>query len=328
MSICDIASQKAGKVVLFIGNECRHWTPKDFANAASFALSLGVDTIAPKRANGDQKWYVNAANLRLEREAVLAVGVGYLPFIYCYGPAFGEVQYQIEADTIKEICSVNDGLCCLDMETEWNGKAAEAAHFASLLQGAGMLWCSTWADPNQQNWNGVVKALAPAITVWGPQEYTRWLEGQEGQLAALGVTHIHPEFDLGKGFDAGDDPLKAVEQAIARGHKSVWLWEYQYAKQNTQLVSQIVAAMHGGGGPPPPPPPPPAPDPGGWMYYTVQGGDSLSEIESFLHLDNGWYSDLYQPNMSAIEDAARAHGHHDSNGGSLIFPGLRLRYRR
>lgn len=325
---CAEATAKCGRVVLFIGNECNGWQPADFANAARFARSLGVDTIAPKRANGNEKWYGNAANLRAERDAVLAVGCGYLPFIYSYGPKFGADQYQVESDTIREICSVNDGLCCIDMESEWNGHAAEAATFASLLQGAGTLWCSTWADPDQQDWQGVIQALAPVITVWGPQEYTRWLNAQEGQLTALGVHCIHPELDLAASFDAGNDPLQEAKNCIARGDGSIWLWELQYAKGNPPLVHQIVSLFSSSPSPAPPPVvPPPPPAPTGWQRYTVQSGDTLSGIAEFLRLTN-WYSDLYQPNQAEIEAAARAHGLGSSEQGNWIYPGEVLVYRR
>lgn len=74
----------------------------------------------------------------------------------------------------------------------------------------------------------------------------------------------------------------------------------------------------------PPPPPPPAPT--GYRAYTVVRGDTLSEIVEKLHLGYGWHS-LYQQNMGVIEAAARAHGHPNSDGGNLIFPGETLHYQ-
>lgn len=325
---CAEATAKCGRVVLFIGNECLDWQPADFANAARFAKSCGCDTIAPKRANGNQKWYGTPARLQQERDAVLSVGVGYLPFIYCYGPAFGGEQYQVEADTVREICQINDGLCCLDMEAEWNNQAAAAETFAKLLEGAGTLWCSTWADPNEQEWQGVVRALAPVIAVWGPQEYTRWLNTQEGQLTALGVRCIHPELDLAKSFDAGNDPLAEAKTCIARGDGSIWLWELAYAKGNPPLVHAISSLFAAHPAPPPPPVVPPAPPaPVGWLAYTIQAGDDLVDIAHYLQLPS-WFSDLYQPNMAEIESAARAHGQPNSEQGRWIYPGTVLHYRR
>lgn len=60
--------------------------------------------------------------------------------------------------------------------------------------------------------------------------------------------------------------------------------------------------------------------------YTVQEGDTLSGIAEKLGLGN-WHSDLYQPNMNDIEEAARAAGHVGSNSGEMLIPGTVLHYR-
>ena len=82
--------------------------------------------------------------------------------------------------------------------------------------------------------------------------------------------------------------------------------------------------------PPEVPPPPPASTQAGpsagLRSYVVVSGDTLSGIAAKLGLDN-WYHALYQPNMATIEAAARAHGHPDSGGGSLIYPGETLHYQ-
>lgn len=72
--------------------------------------------------------------------------------------------------------------------------------------------------------------------------------------------------------------------------------------------------------------PPPAPAPTGMRAYAIVSGDTLSGIAAKLHLSS-WYHNLYQPNMAAIEAAARAHGQPDSNGGNLIYPGTVLHYQ-
>lgn len=320
MTPCEEAAAKHGRIVLFIGNECEGWQPADFANAARFARSIGCDTIAPKRANGNQKWYGTPQRLKDERAAVLATGTGYLPMMYCYGPAFGDEQIRIEAATLREIMANNDGMVCADMETEWNGKIAEAQLFAELMANhGGILTCSTWADPREQNWLGVIQALAPVVSVWGPQQYTNWLEAQAGQLAGMGC--IQPEFDLSPSFGP-DNILQLVADAKARGELSIWLWEYQYAQANPTLVHQI-SSLFGSAASVPPPAPPPV----GWQSYTVQEGDSLAEIAQFLKLGS-WFSDLYQPNMGDIEATAREHGQPNSEMGHWIYPGTVLKYRR
>lgn len=323
MSICEDAAAKHGRVVLFIGNECLHWGPAEFAAAGRFARTIGADTIAPKRFNGNEKWYGSPAQLKDERDAVLATGAGYLPFGYCYGPVFGAEQVQIECATMREIMSVNDGMVCADMEREWNGQAGYAADFARAMAGhGGILTISTWADPHQQNWDQVVRTLAPVVSVWSPMEYTDWLAAQETQLLDLGAACLQPAIDLNASFGP-DHQVQIAQDAAARGDQTIWLWDYAPAIANPGLALAITSAF----GISPPTPPPPPPPPGGWYSYTVQSGDSLWAIAQHLKLTS-YFTDLYQPNMDVIEAAARAHGLPSSEQGRWIYPNTVLRYRR
>lgn len=322
---CAKATKVAGKVVMFIGVECRTWSIEDFAKAARNARAMGVDTISPKRLDGGIRWYGDVGRLREERAAVLAEGCGYLPFAYCYGPRFGDAQIADECRLLAEIMEANDGSVCADMEIEWNGHVAEAERFAALMRPvAGMLYLTSWADPQQQGWTGVTHALAPCVNAWVPQQYDNWLAAQEGQLISLGETCIQPAFDLTSEFGA-NDPFTLAQRARARGHTTLWLWEYQPAVRNPNLTRSIAAAMGnslGSGVPvtlPAPPRPPRA------HVYVVREGDSLAAIATRLNLPN-WYSDLYLPNRALIEATARAHSQSDSHDGALIYPGEALKY--
>lgn len=242
---CASCGAKVGKVVLFIGNECEHWTPEEFANAAKEARAWGVDTIAPKRMNGGQRWYDSPAHLAAERAAVLAEGCGYLPFGYCYGPAFNDQQIREECAILAEIMRVNDGIVCADMEAEWNGYVSAAQLFESLMRPVpGQLVISTWADPLQQNWAAVVRALAPCVDAWGPQQYNNWLAAQESTLVGLGETCLQPEIDLSQEFGP-NNPVQIAEEARARGHTSIYLWELGFARGDPALVEEIVHAFKG-----------------------------------------------------------------------------------
>ncbi len=320
MSNCAQASAIAGKVVLFIGVECARWNVADFARAAKTARAMGVDTIAPKRLDGGIPWYATTTHLREERAATLAEGCGYLPFAYCYGPRFGAKQIVEECRLLAEMMDANEGAVCADMETEWNGRAADAVHFATLMRPvSGFLYVTTWADPYQQNWSGVTRALAPCVNAWVPQQYTNWLAANESQLIALGETCVQPALDLTTEFGA-NDPLALARQAHARGHSTIWLWEYQPALARQDYVRSIAAVM--GGATPPAPVAPPA---SGSRTYTVRPGDTLIAIAQRLGLPD-WRASLYTPNRDAIEAAARAHGQPDSHNGDLIYPGETLRY--
>ncbi len=322
---CAKASEVAGKVVLFIGTECRTWSIADFANAARNARAMGVDTISPKRLDGGIPWYGEVGRLREERAAVLAEGCGYLPFAYCYGPRFGDAQIADECRLLAEMMNTNDGSVCADMEVEWNGRVAEAERFAALMRPvAGMLYLTTWSDPYQQDWSGVTRALAPCVNAWVPQQYNNWLAAQEGQLTALGETCIQPAFDLTSEFGA-NDPFALTRQARARGHTTIWLWEYQPALRNPNLTRGITAAMGNplaSGAPVTLPAPQRSPR---QHVYVVRAGDTLSAIATRLNLPN-WYADLYLPNRGAIEATAKAHGQPNSHDGALIYPGEALNY--
>ena len=72
-----------------------------------------------------------------------------------------------------------------------------------------------------------------------------------------------------------------------------------------------------------PTPAPPKTPPKPTRVYTIKTGDTLYKIAAKLGVSE---SLLYQNNKSVIEDAARKHGHANSNGGNLIFPGTVLHY--
>ncbi|HEX9036803.1 MAG TPA: LysM peptidoglycan-binding domain-containing protein [Ktedonobacterales bacterium] len=314
---CQQATALAGKVVLFIGVECARWSVMDFARAAKAARAMGVDTIAPKRLDGFIPWYATAAHLREERAAVLAEGCGYLPFAYCYGPRFGPQQIVEECKLLAQMMEANDGSVCADMETEWNGRAADAIHFATLMRPVpGFLYVTSWADPYQQNWSGVTRALAPCVNAWVPQQYNNWLAARESQLITLGASCIQPALDLTTEFGA-NDPLAIARQARANGHTTIWLWEYQPALARQDYARQIAAVMGGSN-----PVPNPTPNP---RTYTVQPGDTLEAIANKLGLPN-WRTAIYNLNRDAIEATARAHGQPNSHNGDLIYPGEVLRY--
>src|SRR5256885_15747670 len=126
---------KTGSKVLFIGTEAYGWQVADYVKAAQNARHFGFDTISPKVADGQLKWYKTPANLTAIRNAVLAQGCGFLPFHYIYGPRFGDDQIRAEAAVAKEIASLCDGLVCLDMEVEWNGKVDAVKLLAKELAG-------------------------------------------------------------------------------------------------------------------------------------------------------------------------------------------------
>lgn len=237
-----VAAQ-CGKTVLWVGNETHAWTQDDWRAAGHFARSVGVDSICAKVADGGIRWYGSAAQLLHNiRDVVLTTGAGFIPFAYCYGPKFGTAQIHAECAILAEMMSVCP-IVQADMEAEWNGHTDAAALFESLMRPvAGLLSISTWADPAEQQWEGVAHILAPCVNQWVIQQYTDWLAGQEGQYDPAVFTCIAPGVDLRSEFGP-DHPLAIARAAKAHGHQTVYIWEYESAKANPALVREIVAAM-------------------------------------------------------------------------------------
>lgn len=316
-----------GLTVLFVGVEAQHWTLSTFIGAARFARSLGVDTLCVKRADGSIKWYESAQQLDQERQAVLSQGCGYVPFLYAYGPKFGDQQIHDECAVLTEMMHVNAGSVVVDMEAEWDGAIHAAEIFNELMRPVpGILGITTWADPGEQNWLGVAAALAPCCNVWIPQRYDNWLAVQP---LPPEMTIIHSGLDLSQEFGA-NNPLAIA----ARTHKaggSVWLWEIAFARQSPTIVDAIVKLMHdvttvnfatdalpvtAGNA---------VPDAGFNHCVVSLPGDTLGSLAEQLGLSN-WVQDLYKPNMQAIEDAARRYGLPGSDGGIVLMAGVKLNY--
>lgn len=235
---------EAGKVVLFIDQtESVHGNATTFAQMAAFARSCGVDTIAPKRADGSIKWYGTTAELAREREAVLANGVGYLPYTYCYGPRFGDAQVRAECAVLAEIMSVNDHLVCADMESEWNGQYAAGTLFEQCMRPVpGLLWVTTFGDPKVQHFP--IVQIAPAVNAWVPQDYDNYLAAMDGLDASEGMTIVEPAVDLSQEFGANNVEGIAA-QMRSRGHKTLWVWCHAFAVTNPTLLRAVVAAFKG-----------------------------------------------------------------------------------
>lgn len=347
----DLA-KKVGSKVLFIGTEAYGWAVNDYVAAAKNARAVGFDTICVKVADGGNRWYKDANALRAIREAVLAEGCGFLGFIYCYGPEFGNSQISIEANVAKEIASVCDNVAVLDIEVQWNGQNDAAALLAGSLKGTNYDFIiSTWADPTQQDFNGVIRALDGVASAWGPQEYTVWLSQQEGEFKADGVTlgKLFPALDIADMY-SGNNPLQVLSTAIANGHSSIWVWEYGAVLSISTVVKSVLGLL-----PKVPatvratpvaataptatlsghpvttnantsPAVVPAPNlTVKYGTYKVADGDNLTGIAYRLGIKN-WVQDLFLPNKVVLDQIAQAHGAKNSNFGSLIYADTVLKY--
>jgi hypothetical protein len=235
-------AKEVGPVVLFIDqNQSYSARIADLVNYAKFARAYGVDTIAPKRADGSERWYGTTQELAAERAAVLAEGVGYMPFAYCYGPKFGDQQVRAECDVLAEIMSVNNHCVCADLESEWNGQFAAGQLFEECMRPVpGLLYLTTFGDPRTMNFP--IRQIAPAVNAWLPQDYDNYLASLDSQEEGEGMTVVQPALDLSGEFGPNNVPQIAAKMRAA-GHKSIWLWDHAYAAGNVTLLQLVVKAF-------------------------------------------------------------------------------------
>lgn len=242
-------SKDLGRVILFVANEAQGMSAGDLAWVARQARVLGIDSLCVKRADGGIRWYSNASQIEAEYKAVTAQGVGYCPFTYGYGPRFGFGQIDAECAILLELTNAiaqvrgGEGFVVSDNELEYNFQPAAAAHFAGIMNGKpGLLGLTTWADPDYQGWDQVVRNLLPVVNGWIPQAYSNWLAAQVGEDIRLGELNIEPAIDLASEFGANDQ-VSIAQTAKARGETAIWLWEYTLMQSNRQLVQRLASIM-------------------------------------------------------------------------------------
>jgi hypothetical protein len=349
-------SHKVGQKLLYVGLESFTWGVADYTKAAQNARALGFDTLIFKAADGGNRWYSSIGDLVAKRNAVLQQGVGCMFYTYLYGPRFGPQQIQMEAAIAKEIQDNCGGLVVLDMEVEWNGQEGSAALLASYLKAFnGDVLVTTWADPKEQNWIGVLKQLNPYVSAWMPQVYTTFLDGAEAEFkddADIDLSKVFPVVDIADLF-ANANPIAILADAVKRGQQSIAVWEYGAMLSNVNLVKSLLNLLpkinlNLNGSPSPSQPSSPVvtvaphptasnpttapvtlPNPGTSVIrygkYTIANGDTLESIAAKLHIAN-WYQDLFLPNKVTLDAAAKAHGNVDSQKGGLIYAGTVLSY--
>lgn len=355
LPIADL-SRKIGQKLLFVGLESFNWSVADVTKAAQNARALGFDTLIMKAFDGQSRWYSHVSDLVAKRNACLAQGVGCVYYGYLYGPRFGAIQVQVEAAIAKEICDNTGNMVVLDMEAEWNGQEGSAALLASYLKAfTGDVIVTTFADPAEQNWVGVLKQLAPHVSAWMPQVYTTFLDNAEQEFktdANIDLNKVFPVVDIADLF-AGGSPVIALADAVKRGQDSFAVWEYGAMLSNINLVKTLLALLPKTGvnmsGPvvsqpvtspvvtvaphPTATNPITAPvtlpnagtSPIRYAKYTIVDGDTLEKVAEKLHISN-WYQDLFLPNRVTLNTVAKAHGQISSDNGNLIYSGTVLDY--
>jgi hypothetical protein len=219
---------------LFIGVESQNWTLSQFQAATNNARLLGITAVIVKIADGTTQWYSGIGGWSSVLAAIKAEGIMPIPYTYCYGDTFGGLSGEIAI--LKAVMSTA-GIVVADMEVQWNGQVGWAQTLAAQLSSApGIFAVTTWADPNLQNWQGVIQALKPCVDFWLPQVYTDYLASVYlAQFAGLAVVPV-----LSLGTDFG--PNNTIQHAQNAKTPAIALWEYQAAIGSyTSIVKEIVA---------------------------------------------------------------------------------------
>ena len=289
------------EVYVFVGNEAAEWHDSAFATACTAIRAAGGAGVAPKRADGANRWYSAGDE---ERWAALAAehGLVYLPWQYSYGPALGADQVAIEAAIARELDQAASSLlgAGLDCEVEYNGRPDAMTALAAAV-GTGPRWLTTWSDPAWQDWQSVL-ARVPARWTLVPQAYSGPLWRGLAAEPSLAGRRIQPAvtrqtvLDLGRGV--GYPPV-------------VWLWEYG------ELGEELAGVVHTIWDLPATAANSPAPE----IWYTVRDLDSLAAIADRYHVT---LSAIQAANLERLDATARAHGLASSDGGSWIWPGESL----
>lgn len=237
---CQNLTKVTGEHLLFLGTSTANWSIQQFQDAARFARAHNVDHLLLKTADGSNWWYGGIAGYRQRRDAIKTQGIGVIPYTYSYGNKYEALDAEI--NILLALLAEPENVVIADMETEWNGQTAWGSHLASRIQGKGTFLVSTWADPNLQNWQGLIQALNPCVSAYMPQQYNNYLASCWPQFAAAGAACLQPTVNMTQDFGP-NDPVSIARAAHNQGHTAISVWYYETAVANPSLLDAIYTAF-------------------------------------------------------------------------------------
>lgn len=239
---CQDVAKVTGQRLLFLGVDTAGWALSQFQQAAQFAKAHGIDSLLLKTADGANWWYGGLNGYKQIKAVIQTAGIGVIPYTYSYGNKFNALDSEID---ILIALMQDSGVVCADMETEWNGQTAWASRMTSRISSLqGVFLVSTWADPNLQNWHGVLQALAPCVDAYMPQQYNNFLASCYQQF---GSACLQPTLEMTQDVGANDQ-VKIAQAAYSQGCTAISIWHYGTAVANPTLLDQILAVFPKTGG--------------------------------------------------------------------------------
>jgi hypothetical protein len=238
MVCLDIAA-KTGQRLLFCGANAASWSIAQFEQVADFACAHGVDSLLVKVGESGW-WYGGPQGVANLANAIIARGVGFIPYIYSNGGA----SLATDISMLRILMQAFPSGVCVDMESQWNGQVAWAEQMCTALQSLpGVLMVTTWGDPDQQDWSGVLRALNPCVDVYIPQAYDNYLAGTTWvEFAADGASCIFPAVNM-TNEDGPNNPVVIASTAHQRGDAGIVVWYADTAMQNPGLFDQVMNAF-------------------------------------------------------------------------------------
>ncbi|HTJ49430.1 MAG TPA: hypothetical protein VL443_08270 [Cyclobacteriaceae bacterium] len=280
-----------GNLPLFLGVETENWSIAQFKQAAINAKNLGVTSLLVKVADGVNIWYSGIGSYSAVISAIKDQGINAVPYMYNYGNKFGSLTSEIN---ILITLMMKYHIVIADLEVEFNGQIAWANQITSSLKPiSGLFGVVTWADPDYQNWQKVIPALAPCTNFWLAQTYSDSLYSL--YINQFPKYHVvsYPVINLGTDFGANN-----ISNIVTSASSTVLaMWEYQSAISSiySPLVRQIVTAYEEAQ----------LVIPKGWTYDSVNkkltAPNNLTVTDGFCQwiLNNNWDPNNY-PLSSAV----------------------------
>lgn len=226
--------QYLGIAPLFIGIESANWNLTQFRQATTLAKSIGITSVLVKIADGANIWYGNLGGWQKVLATIKLAGLPAIPYSYSYGNTYGALSPEIN---ILIAAMRQNGVVIADMELEYNGQITWAQQVCNALKPVpGAFGVTTWADPQLQNWNGVLATLKPCVNFWLPQVYTSFLSSfYHAQFDQYGLPY-YPVLDL----SSRDNNLSIAATANS---PIIAFWEYQQLSTNSTLIKTIINTL-------------------------------------------------------------------------------------
>jgi hypothetical protein len=220
-------------VGLFTGIETYNWGWSDFDQMISFCKNNSVDYVVLKIYEITQgEWYSGLSNSGAS--AVVNYIKAHNLDVLTYGFYYG-ADAVTECSTIKKYLN-SFGKHCADIEGSFYGNPNNVAEtFANLLSGhSGVLSLSTWANPVEHSWGGVLSALDPVVDIWMPQCYDDSLVRATYAEWPKTTKPIQPTYHL-----------QNTPYVDAKSFSDFTLWEYQMALTSPTLLTNYVNVDRG-----------------------------------------------------------------------------------